>query len=86
MRPPNRGSCATPFPARHQIQLSAPVGGWLAPALPAPVLLHIAVHRDRHEPVRLEILKLDDLMAAPGKLVPAAPLGTSPDRTSGSVT
>jgi len=51
----------------------APASG-PAPVRSATALLHLAVHRDRHEPVRLDILELDDLVAAPGKLAPPARL------------
>lgn len=70
---------------RYQFSASAPVFGRLVPALFAPVLLCLAVHSDRHKSVGLNILKLDDLMPAPGKLTTTAPLGTSPDREYGSV-
>jgi hypothetical protein len=36
--------------------------------LHSPVLYDLTVHRDRHEPVGLVILELDDLMPFSGKL------------------
>jgi len=50
------------------------VSGSLAPTLAAPVDRYHAIHRNRHELVRLHFLKLDDLMSAPGKLTPTARL------------
>jgi hypothetical protein len=50
----------------------------MVPALNAPVLLHLAVHGDGDKLVALGILKLDDLMAAPGKRVAAATLALLP--------
>ena len=62
------------MPHTAPVIMLIPVGRRLVPFPFSPVFLRLAVHGDRHKPIRLHILKLDNLMAAAGKLAPPARL------------